>query len=259
MTAEVEVRTNYNKLGTELIERMYSDSYLSIGGVESTGILATEAGIDGTSVVLDVGSGVGGPALHLAKTYGCSVTGLDIVELNVQEAGNRAKARKLDHLAKFEVGDATDMPFDDGLFDVVWGQDAWCHVPDKDKLIEECARVIKPGGTIAFSDWLQVGEMKGEYLGQVLSAIASPNLATPEDYFALLKKHGFSIKTQADISGVFIDQYREIIGKLESMKAEISEKISPKVYTIMLDKNLCILEAFEGKKMGGGKVIAKKN
>ena len=140
-----EIKKNYNKLGIEIIETIYTDDYLSIGGTASTEDLAVLAGVTQQSRVLEIGSGVGGPALHLAATYGCSVVGLDLVETNVAEAKERATARQLDHLVSFQHGDALDLPFAGGAFDVIWGQDAWCHVPDTAKLIEEIGTVLSPG------------------------------------------------------------------------------------------------------------------
>ncbi len=61
----------------------------------------------------------------------------------------------LDHLVSFRHGNALAMPFGVAEFDVVIGQEAWCHVPDKARLIGECSRVLKPGGVIAFTDILR--------------------------------------------------------------------------------------------------------
>ncbi len=252
------VRANYNQIGIEIIEKMYSNNYLSIGGIESTDILATKAGIAKDSLVLDVGSGLGGPALYLAEHYGCQITGLDVTELNVQEARKRAQAKELDHLVQFEFGTATEMPFESGTFTVVWGQDAWCHVTDKKKLVQECARVLVPGGTIAFTDWLQTGEMDDADREEVLSAVASPDFETLEGYYTLLETHGLSVVEQEDISATFVAQYRSIITKLETLEAQITDKFGPKVYGIVLQKNSAILKAFTEKKMGGGRFIGKK-
>ncbi|NKB56527.1 MAG: methyltransferase domain-containing protein [Alphaproteobacteria bacterium] len=252
------VRKNYSPVGASLIEKLYSDDYLSIGGTQSTDILADQAGITAESRVLDVGSGLGGPALHLAATRGCRITGLDLVETSILEANNRAKARGLEGLATFQAGDATDMPFESGTFDVVWGQDAWCHVPDKPKLIAECARVLAPKGTIVFTDWLQTGEMDEAQREAVHDATASSNMATMECYCELLEKSGFSVLGREDISAAFITQYRTIIARLERLESEISEQFNPKVFRIMMEKNGAILHAFEGGLIGGGRLVAKR-
>jgi ubiquinone/menaquinone biosynthesis C-methylase UbiE len=252
-----DVSVNYSQTGSQLIEKIYSDDYLSIGGRASTDDLAAEAGVTAKTRVLDVGSGLGGPALHLAASKGCHVTGLDIVASNIDTALERAKARSLDNLVDFRLGDATAMPFEDGQFDVILGQDAWCHVPDKDQLIAECARVMVPGGTVAFTDWLQVGAMDGAYLDEVLSAMASPSLATLVNYGEMLERHGLAIVKQEDISATFMDQYSAIYARLENLEGEISKNFSPKVYGIILAKNNSIRRAFADGKMGGGRIIAK--
>ncbi len=250
------VHKNYSQLGSALIEKLYSSDYLSIGGTDSTDILADDAGISRESRVLDVGSGLGGPALHLAKTRGCRITGLDLVDTNVAEAKRRAKERGLQNRADFQVGDAGDMPFESRSFDVVWGQDAWCHVPDKAALIAECARVLTGGGTIAFTDWLKVGDMDAAQLTQIHDATASTNMASMAHYADLLERSGFSIKKQEDISAVFIKQYQDIMARLTTFETEISSQYSAKVYWVMLDKNGAILRAFEEGLIGGGRVVA---
>ena len=251
-----DIRKNYSQIGSALIEKLYSDDYLSMGGTQSTDVLADKAGIGADHHVLDIGCGLGGPALHLAGSKGCRVTGLDLVETNIDEAQRRANDRTLDHLVDFRVGDATALPFEDGGFDIVWGQDAWCHVPDKAKLIAESVRVLVPGGKIAFTDWLEIDAMSDTRRAEVHEATASTNMATMERYRDFLVTNGFEILVQEDISDDFIREYRAIIARLESLEAEISETISPKVYRIIQEKNGAILRAFEERVMGGGRIIA---
>ena len=141
-----EILKNYNELGTKIIETIYADGYLSIGGKASTTELAEFASVTSSSRILDIGSGVGGPARHLAATFGCQVTGIDLVEANVEDANQRAKAEGVELLATFMTGDALNLPFEDQTFDIVWGQDAWCHIPDKEQLIRQAHRVLVPGG-----------------------------------------------------------------------------------------------------------------
>ncbi|MFP6706898.1 MAG: methyltransferase domain-containing protein [Alphaproteobacteria bacterium] len=255
----IDLSEFYSPTGTGLIEKFYSDDYLSIGGRDSTKILAVDASITADTRVLDVGSGLGGPALLLAETHGCRVTGLDIVESNVRTAGERATARHLGHLVNFRPGDAAAMPFAAEQFDVVMGQDAWCHVPDKDKLIAECTRVLAPGGMIAFTDWLQVGELEGPFRDEVLAAMAAPNLGSLASYGTMLQQQGFTILKQEDVSATFIAQYDGIIARLESLEGEISENFNPKVYGIIHGLNSCIRRAFAEGLLGGGRIVARKN
>ncbi len=253
-----EISKYYTPTGSELIEWFYSDDYLSIGGKDSTETLATMAGISQDSSVLDIGSGLGGPVMYIAETRGCEVMGLDIVDSNIKTARNRAKIRSLQNLVTFQLGDAMDMPFPTDSFNVIIGQDAWSHVPDKDKLISECARVIEPGGTIAFTDWLDIGGMHGNYRATVLDAVAATTLSDLKKYTASLVCQGFEIVIQEDISKLFKVQYDAIITRLEGQKERISERYSPKLYAIVHKKNECIRRAFSDGMLGGGRIVAKR-
>ena len=115
-------------------------------GREATANIASLLNLQPNSHVLDVGSGIGGPSRYLASKFGCRVTGLDLVEEYCRVADSLAKRVKLDKLLTYRQGDATQMPFEDGAFDVVWTQHASMNIADKKRLYSEMHRVLKPGG-----------------------------------------------------------------------------------------------------------------
>ena len=143
---------------TEEVLKDYDQDHF--GGLEAVDVLAEKAGIDASTRVLDVCSGMGGPARYLAHRLGCRVTGLDITESRHEAAMRLTALVGLEHLVDFRLGNALDMPFADATFDVVIGQEAFAHVPDKPRLIAECARVVRPGGIIAFTDILRRDGLK---------------------------------------------------------------------------------------------------
>ena len=102
--------------------------------------------------VLDVGAGIGGPSRYLASKFGCRVTGLDLVGEYCRVADSLAKRVKLDNLLTYRQGDATQMPFEDATFDVVWTQHASMNIADKKRLYSEMHRVLKLGGKLAIYD-----------------------------------------------------------------------------------------------------------
>lgn len=253
-----DVKANYTAAGIDIIELMYEDDYLSIGGNESTRSLAQAAGIREDCRVLDVGCGLGGPAMFLAEHYGCHVTGLDLVDINITAAQTRAARRGLQASTDFIVGDAVKLPFEDESFNVVWGLDAWCHVDDKAALITQCARVLEKGGTLAFTDWLVIGEMNAQQKAAVLEASASPEMTTPQTYRDLLAESNLKVVEQVDLSSTFITQYQQVMAGLPSIQATISERFSPKVYEIIRRKNQDILDGFVSGGIGGARFIATK-
>ena len=119
------------------------------GGRESTRDLARLAGIRPGMRVLDVGSGIGGPARTLAAEFGAEVVGLDLTEEFCRAAATLTDLVGLADRVTFRHGDALAMPFDDSRFDVVWSQNSIMNVPDHVRLFAEMHRVLVPGGTLA--------------------------------------------------------------------------------------------------------------
>ncbi|MGB7305715.1 MAG: methyltransferase domain-containing protein [Burkholderiaceae bacterium] len=253
-----QVRANYNAAGIDIIEMMYTNDYLSIGGDASTRALAEAAGINSQSRVLDIGCGLGGPALFLAQNYQCHVTGLDLVDVNIDGAIKRASQRGLQDRTDWYVGDATALPFAEKSFNTVWGLDAWCHVDDKTRLIAECVRVTEPGGLIAFTDWLLKADMSPAQRTAVLEASASPGMAPAATYLQLFSDFGLELIEFTDVSSTFVDQYQQVINRLPKIKELISSRFSPKVYSIIVDKNTAILDGFVSGGIGGGRFVVRR-
>ncbi|KAI5665084.1 hypothetical protein M9H77_24407 [Catharanthus roseus] len=98
--------------------------------------------------LLDVGCGLGGTCLYLAKKYDIKCTGITISPEQVKCAEDLAAAQGLENKVSFDVGDALDMPYQDGEFDVVFTLQCIDHVQDKEKFIREMVRVGSPGAAI---------------------------------------------------------------------------------------------------------------
>ncbi|CDX62749.1 Methyltransferase type 11 [Mesorhizobium plurifarium] len=121
-------------------------------GLAATAELANLAVITAGMSVLDVGSGVGGPARFLAETYGCQVTGLDLSEPFVEAARYLTARTGQDDKVSFETGSALALPFEDGMFDAALLQHVAMNIADRPLLYREIRRVLKPGGKFATFD-----------------------------------------------------------------------------------------------------------
>jgi SAM-dependent methyltransferase len=115
--------------------------------------------------VLDVACGTGNLALPAART-GAGVTGVDIAPNLIEQAKANAAAEGLN--AQFDVGDAEDLPYEDGEFDVVMTMFGAMFAPRPDVTAEELKRVCKPGGLIAMANWTP-----GGFTGQMFKVGAS--------------------------------------------------------------------------------------
>lgn len=197
-----QVNEVYDGPGGVLWELLMGEQ-IHVGGARDTEALAAKAGVNASTVVLDVCSALGGPARHLASRLGCTVVGLDGTRRMHDEALRRTRAAGLEGKITYRLGDALDMPFAAESFDVVWGQDAWCYVTDKARLIRECARLVKPGGRVAFTDWLETGLMTDERWTALNTFMVFPYLETLDGYAALLASEGLEVIEREDLSDEF--------------------------------------------------------
>jgi ubiquinone/menaquinone biosynthesis C-methylase UbiE len=137
-----------------------------LGSLVATQALADLCKIDRNSYVLDVGSGVGFTPCYLARHYGCRVVGIDLYESMVKRATERARREGLADLVEFRTADMQDLPFEDALFDAVVAESVIAFAPDKPRTLEECVRVLKPGGYVGFTEATWVKDPTPDLLEQ---------------------------------------------------------------------------------------------
>lgn len=164
-----------------------------IRGRKATLELAEGMELDASSRVLDIGSGLGGPARTLAETYGCHVTGVDLTRAFCEAAQTMSDWVGLGERVSFRQGDATDLPFPDNAFDAAMTIHVAMNIADKDAMYAQARRVVKPGGIFAVYDVLQ-GE-GGDVLFPVPWARepSISHLATPAEMDEHLSRAGFAM------------------------------------------------------------------
>jgi sarcosine/dimethylglycine N-methyltransferase len=186
-----------DRLSEDQLKDYDQDHY---GGTDVVDLLAQCARIRREHHVLDVCSGMGGPARWIAHRVGCRVTGMDFT-LSRVEAARRLTARvKLQHLVDFVHGDATAMPFISDSYDVVMSQEAWLHIPDKAAVIGEAVRVAKPGGVIAFTDAVSRNPLTPEETSRLGAEMHAPGMAAAAQYLDLLRGGDCTIEICEDLS-----------------------------------------------------------
>ncbi len=156
--------------------------------------------------VLDVGCGLGGPALNLAEYTGAEITGVDICEHHVQIARGRAEARGLAGQLRFVIGDGMQLPFSDEAFDRVYVIESGCHMPDKAAFVAECARVLRPGGEFLGLDWMQRDGLtfseQERYVEPICRYCSLPDLISPSVMSGHLGRSGFETLISEQVSTI---------------------------------------------------------
>ena len=244
---------------SELTEEVLKDHDQDhFGGIEANDVLAAKAGIRREHRVLDVCSGMGGPARYLAHRIGCRVVGLDFTESRHLAAQRLTKRVGLDHLVTFRHGNALDMPFDDSSFDVVIGQEAWCHVPDKPKLIAECARVVKSGGVVAFTDILRRDGLADADMQRLRQEMTFPTLETIDGYSGLLTREACKLEARDDLSEHWSRILVQRLAMYRSLKEQTVARFGADHFRRWDDTYAFFIDLFAAGKLGGGRFVARR-
>ena len=228
------------------------------GGTEANDVLFARAGIRREHAVLDVCSGLGGPARYLAHRLGCRVTGLDFTESRHRGAQRLTELVGLDHLVDFRLGNALDMPFADASFDIVIGQEAWCHVPDKPRLIAECARVVKPGGVIAFTDILRTGKLSARERDRLSRDMTFPTLETQDGYCALLEARDCRVETREDLGSEWARILVQRLAMYRGLKEETVRRFGEAHFRKWDSAYAFFVGLFGEGKLGGARLVARR-
>lgn len=166
--------------------------------------LAERARIPHGARVLDIGCGVGGSSLWLARNLGCSVLGVTISPVQAAMATEQARTEELHQCVRFEVMDANHLELQPESFDVVWVIECSEHLTDKSRFIGDCASVLKPGGVLALCAWLIAdGLMSSEHtrlIVDVCQGMLCPTLASMQDYTEWMRTSGFDDIEAVDVT-----------------------------------------------------------
>ncbi len=169
---------------------------IHIGGLQSSLDLAERAGIgEGRSGVdLCCASGAGMRFLVRFRKV-ARMKGVDATRTMLELGRRRCAVAGLADRISFVEANACATGLPGGQFDFVWGEDAWCYVEDKPKLIAEAARLLKPKGTVAFTDWMEGPTgLTAEEARRYLGFMKFPSVLTLDEYSSLLKANGLTVR-----------------------------------------------------------------
>lgn len=206
---------------------------LHTGGAESARELARDAGIGVGSRVLDVGSGLGGPARLFASEFGAIVDGIDVTPRFVSTATSLTRRSGLSHAVSFTLGSALDLPFADAEFDAATMIHVGMNIQDKATLFRSVARVLKPGSRFAIFDFMVVSDGPVHYPLPWSDSIDTSFLVAPDSYLSMLEDAGFTIDKQENWMRFAFESPLEV-----TAPEERNRTVSPLGLHIVLGSNL---------------------
>jgi ubiquinone/menaquinone biosynthesis C-methylase UbiE len=194
-----EVVSLYSSTQGDFMQLLFGQQ-IHIGGMKASTDLAERAGIGAGLRGVDLCCCNGAGMRFLVRFRNvASMVGVDATESIVERGRQRCREEGLDNRIRFVLADACQSGLPAASADFVWGEDAWCYVADKPKLIAEAARLVRLGGMIAFTDWVEGPAGLSEAEAQrFLGMMSFANVLDTEGYARLLSDSGCEVLVAED-------------------------------------------------------------
>ncbi len=228
-------------------------------GVEAVQAAIQAANLGAESRVLEIGSGIGGPARVLADRSGCHVTALElqpdlnaVAETLTDRCGLSGKVRHV-------CGDALTHDLADGAFDAVVSWLALFHIPGRDRdLFPRFCAALRPGGVFYAEDLYQLGEFTPGDREKLTQMVFSKSMSTQEEYVAALRAAGFGNVVFETRTASWVEF---CTGRLAAYRAARPRNLAihgEGVVNGLTDFYRAMVDLFESGNLGGVVVSAKK-
>lgn len=228
------------------------------GGTDANDALAELADLEARDHMLDVCCGLGGPSRYFANNFGCRVTGIDFTESRIVGARRLTEIVGLDARVDFRTGDALNIPFENASFDVLISQEAFCHIPDKDRLVAECARVVRPGGRIAFTDILVTARTTEDIRTRLQAGMAFQELGSVEGYRTAFEREGCELVEVHELAHLWCNILSERLKMYRALKDQTVERYGQAHFDKWDAAYSFFVGLYKTGDLGGGRFLARR-
>jgi tocopherol O-methyltransferase len=229
--------------------------------VQLTERLATLAGITGAKRLLDIGCGMGGSSIHLAKTRGCQAVGVTISPFQRRWAALASRWHRVQTKSQFLCADAEQIEFPAGSFDIVWSVECTEHLFDKPRFFQRAATWIKPGGTMAICAWLSgenLNNAQAKQVYDVCEGFLCPSLGTAADYVEWMQAAGLTMATTQDWTVRVAKTWEICRDRVRRCGVRSLARLIDRDSVLFLDRFDTILAAYHSGAMRYGCFVANK-
>jgi sarcosine/dimethylglycine N-methyltransferase len=235
---------------------------IHIGGFRSSMDLADRAGIGPGSRGVDLCCCNGAGMRFLVRFRSVdSMVGVDATETVVERGRRRCVAEGLGDRIQFRLADVCDSKLPSASTDFVWGEDAWCYVGDKDALISEAVRIAKPGGKIAFTDWVEGPRgLSSAEADRFLHFMKFPNVQNIPGYKRKLESESCDV-IEAEDTGRFapyVDLYMKMLDMQLTYDALHIIGFDAALMEAMAGEMAFMSELAQGGKIAQGRFVAQR-
>ena len=210
-----EVTSLYGSVQGDFMQLIFGQQ-IHIGGMKASIDLADRAGITAGLGGVDLCCCNGAGMRFLVRSRGvASMVGVDATEAVVERGRRLTHEESLDDRIQFIHADACQSGLPSASADFVWSEDAWCYVADKQKLISEAARIVRPGGAIAFTDWVEgPAGLTDSEAQRFLGMMTFANVENIAGYVKLLSASGGDVSVAED-TGRFASHFDLYLNMIE--------------------------------------------
>ena len=226
------------------------------GGLKAVEELAEKAQFSAKSMVLDVCSGMGGPARYISERYGCCVLGLDINKTRTLSAARLTRWVGLENTVSFICGDASLIPLAENSFTHVVSQEGFLHILDKESLFRNCRKVLRPKGRMVFTDWVAASTLSNRDQVILRDGMAALGIHTEGEYRNYIVGAGFNSLETEDLSSWWAKILPERYKMYQSKSKEAGEAFGLSRFAEFIEAYRIFIQLIEAGKLGGMRFTA---
>jgi sarcosine/dimethylglycine N-methyltransferase len=253
-----KLQTARGHLGDLTPEELFPHDQDHYGGLDANDALAERAGIGKGSRVIDFCAGLGGPARYLAHRYGADVTGIELTPARVTGAEVLTRQVGLQDRVRVIGGNVMQVPLPDASADVVISQEALLHVPDKERALAEAFRILKPGGRIAFTDWVAHRSLSETDRKLMWQGMAVTGLFSLPAYAELIRKVGFNVYSTEDLTADWGAILKQRLAMYRKLREETTAAGTPAGHDAFYESYVRFVDLVNEATLGGGRFAGEK-
>jgi sarcosine/dimethylglycine N-methyltransferase len=239
-------------------EELFPHDQDHYGGLEANDALAEHAGIGKGTRVVDFCSGLGGPARYLARRYGADVTGIELTPARVKGAQELTHLVGLQNSVRVIEGNVMQVPLPDTSVDVVISQEALLHVPHKERALAEAYRILRPGGRIAFTDWVAHRTLSDADKDLMWQGMAVADLYSLQTYADLIRRSGFSVNSVEDLTADWGVTLKQRLAMYKKLREEAQAAGTPAGHDAFYESYVRFVDLVNIAALGGGRFAGQK-
>lgn len=228
------------------------------GGLAANDALAKAAHLKPAQKIADFCAGLAGPARYYATRYGVDVTGIELTPARVRGANELTRLVGLQDKVRVIEGNVTAVPLADRSVDAVLSQEAFLHVPDKARALREAHRILKPGGRLAFTDWVAHRPLSDADTTLMWQGMAATNLLNMPDYVTLIENCGFTVEATQDLTADWAVILKERLAMYLKLRGEAEQANTAAGHDAFYDSYVRFVALVQEGALGGGRFAAVK-